>query len=87
MKINGVTNNYSVNPYNNYKKPSVDKSEKSVDTVEISEEALNLLSDSSELRDEKITSIKNQIAEGSYYINSTDVVDKMMKNIIPDKMS
>ena len=86
MKVNGITNNYSVNPYKNYKTTSVDKSESTKDTVEISKEAMNLLSDNSEIRSDKIANIKNRIAEGSYYIHSTDVVDKMLQNVINDKL-
>jgi len=85
MKIDGVTNNYAINPYKNYNKASVDKAKESTDTLEISEEAMNLLSEGSEVRNEKIESIKNQIAEGSYHRNSTDVVDKMIQNVISDK--
>lgn len=82
MKINGITNNYSINSYKNYSKPSIGNTRSSTDTVEISTEAFNLLNGNIEIRNDKISNVLNKIADGCYYINTTDVVDKMIKNLI-----
>lgn len=85
MQVSRVLNSCTVNPYRKYSKnTAVNSRENSSgreDKVEISDNAFELYSEKQDIRADKVRDIKSRIAEGSYYVNSTDIVDKMMKSI------
>ena len=51
------------------------------DKLEISSDALELYTEKQEIRTDKIEDIRSRIAAGSYMVNSTDIVDKMMQSV------
>ncbi len=85
MQVSRILNSCTVNPYRKYSKntrtDSAGVNSAREDKVEISDNALELYSEKSDIRADKVTDIKNRIAAGSYYVNSTDIVDRMMKSI------
>lgn len=80
MKISGIMNSCTVNPYRSYTKSTkAVKQSASTDSLEISNDAFELYIEKQDVREEKVQDIKSRIAAGSYMINSTDIVDKMME--------
>lgn len=81
MNISSISNSMRVNPYRSYTKTSkVTHNSMSMDKVEISDDAMELYSGNKDIRLDKVKDIKNRIAMGSYTINSTDIVDGMMRS-------
>ena len=81
MKIEFNPGNYSINAYKNIQRNTIRKSININDTVEISEDALKMLSNEDDVRSEKIANIKDKIAKGTYEVNTARIADKMIKNI------
>ena len=82
MRIEFNPGNYSINAYKNVQRNTIKRNVNINDTLEISEDALKMLSDENEIRNEKIMSIKEKIEKGTYEVNTAQIVDKMIKNVI-----
>lgn len=82
MRIEFNHGNYSINAYRkNYKSSIKNKTRKSIsDTIEISDNALKMLSNKDVTRSEKISEIANKIVEKKYKINTTEIVNKMIRD-------
>lgn len=80
MKIEFNPGNYQINPYRKNYNKSVNRKKISNDTVEISDDALKMLSNKDEIRNQKISQLKNEISENKYQINTERIVDKMVRN-------
>lgn len=81
MQISGIMTRQTVNPYKSYaKNTKIEKSAMQSDKLEISQDAFELYSEKQDIRVDKVENIKSRIASGSYIINSTDIVDKMMQS-------
>lgn len=79
MKISNITSTMTVNPYSAYRRTSqITQKPMSIDKVEISEDAMELYTEKQDIRMDKVEDIKQRIALGSYMINSTDIVEKML---------
>ncbi|MCX7714797.1 MAG: flagellar biosynthesis anti-sigma factor FlgM [Clostridia bacterium] len=81
VKISGILSSYFVQAYKSSYNNVSEKRNAAGDTVEISSDAMELLAESEDLRTEKIEDIKQRIASGSYAVNSTDIVDKMIASL------
>lgn len=82
MQISGIMTRQTVNPYKSYaKNTKIEKPAMQTDKLEISQDAFELYSEKQDIRVDKVENIKSRIASGSYMINSTDIVDKMMQSV------
>ena len=96
MEIHSISTQKMLQVYqsNNKVEPkgkNVQASKQSTDTVELSDEAIFLhtasmsVKNGEEIRNAKVTSLQNQIREGTYKVNSKSVVDSMIQSVILDK--
>lgn len=81
MQISGIMIRQTVNSYKSYaKNTKIEKPAMQADKLEISQDAFELYSEKQDIRIDKVENIKSRIASGSYIINSTDIVDKMIQS-------
>ena len=85
MRINKADNVFQVyNKNSGVKKVKVDKTNKDIDQIKISEKAMDFqyalqkLKETDDIRMEKVDNIKKQIDAGTYHVDSEKIAERMI---------